>query len=169
MTYHRPLTLAMLVLSATLPLGAHAADGMKPGLWEITSDMSGSGMPAMPKISDAQRKQMEAAGVKMPAMGGQGMSMSHKICVTPEQAKKGTPPEDPKQKCEQTDIKTSGKTTSWKVSCSGQQKMTGTGSITYESPERYSGETAMQMQGGPQGAMAMQMKFKGQWLSADCK
>ena len=164
----RLLTTPALTLALGVPF-ALAAETMKPGLWEVSSEMSGGNMPAMPKLSDAQRKQMEAAGVKMPAGGGKGMSFSSKVCITPEQAKKGTPPDDPNMKCEQTDVKTSGKTTSWKVACTGQQKMTGTGSITYDSPERYSGETAMQVQGGPNGPMNMQQKFKGQWLSANCK
>lgn len=163
-------TTLIAALLASFGIAAQAADAMKPGLWEVASEMSGSGMPAMPKLSDAQRKQMEAAGVKMPSAPGQGMGFSSKICITPEQAKKGTLPDDPKQKCEQTEVKTSGKTTSWKVTCSGQQKMTGTGTITYDSPEHYSGEATMQMQNGPQGtAMTMQQKFKGQWLTANCK
>ncbi|HTH41225.1 MAG TPA: DUF3617 domain-containing protein [Rhodocyclaceae bacterium] len=164
------LTAALLAATFSCSL-AQAADTMKPGLWELSSEMSGSNMPAMPKLSDAQRKQMEAAGVKMPAAGGQGMGFSSKVCITPEQAKKGLPPDDPKQKCEQTDVKTSGKTTSWKIACSSPQKMTGSGSITYDSPEHYSGEATMQMAAGPNGSgpMSMQQKFKGQWLSASCK
>ena len=52
--------LACLVVAAGASL-AGTALAMKPGLWEITTQMSGGGMPAMPAMSDAQRKQMEGA------------------------------------------------------------------------------------------------------------
>lgn len=169
------LTAALLAATFNCSL-AQAADAMKPGLWEINSEMSGSGMPTMPKMSDAQRKQMDAAGMKMPAGTGHGMAFGSKVCITPEQARKGLPPDDPRHKCEQTEVKTSGKTTSWKIACSSPQKMTGSGSITYDSPEHYSGEATMQMSSSPNssgpngsGPMTMQQKFKGQWLSANCK
>ena len=103
------------------------AEGMKPGLWEFTTQMSGAGMPAMPAIPEAQRKQMEAMGIKMPQMAGGGMGITTKVCISAEQAKKGVPPNSDKdgEKCEQTDVKTSGKTTSWKMICTGKRKLTG--------------------------------------------
>ena len=145
------------------------AEGMKPGLWEMSTQMSGGGMPAMPAIPEAQRKQMETMGIKMPAGGG--FNVTTKVCVTPEQAKKGVPPNMDKdgEKCEQTDIKTSGKTTSWKMACTGKHKVNGTGSITNDSAEHFSGETMMNMEDGPKGPMSMNNKFSGTYLAADCK
>ena len=146
------------------------AEGMKPGLWEFTTQMSGAGMPAMPAIPEAQRKQMEAMGIKMPQMAGGGMGITTKVCISAEQAKKGVPPNSDKngEKCEQTDVKTSGKTTSWKMSCTGKHKMTGSGSITNDSAEKFNGETTMNMEDGPHGPMAMNNKFSGKFLGADC-
>jgi hypothetical protein len=59
----RVLTYILVAAGASFATTAHA---MKPGLWEITSQMSGGGMPAMPAMSAAERKQMEAMGIKMP-------------------------------------------------------------------------------------------------------
>jgi Protein of unknown function (DUF3617) len=165
-------TTCIATCAAVLCASLAQAEGMKPGLWEFTTQMGGADMPAMPKISDTQRKQMEAMGIKMPpqAAGG-GMAFTTKTCITPEQAQKGIPPNAEKngEKCEQTDVKTSGKTTSWKMVCSGKHKMTGSGSMTYDSADHFSGETTMNMTDGPQGPMAMNNNFNGTFISADCK
>lgn len=166
----KPLVL-LAVCSSVVCTGLAHAEGMKPGLWEFTTQMSGAGMPAMPSIPEAQRKQMEAMGIKLPQAGGGGMNITTKVCITPEQAKKGVPPNVDKdgEKCEQTDVKVSGKTTSWKMVCTGKHKVTGSGSVTHDSPEHFSGETTMNMQDGPQGPAAMNNKFSGSFLSANCK
>jgi hypothetical protein len=150
--------------------GLAHADNMKPGLWEFNTQMSGSGLPAMPNISDAQRKQIESMGVKLP-QAGNALGFSNKVCITPEQAKKGIPPNMEKdgEKCEQSDIKSSGKTTSWKTVCTGKHKVSGSGTVTYDSPEHFSGEMALTMGDSPQGGMPMNNKFSGTFLSADCQ
>jgi hypothetical protein len=146
------------------------ADNMKPGLWEFNTQMSGTGLPAMPQISDAQRKQMESMGIKLPQTGS-ALGFTNKVCITPEQARKGIPPNMEKdgEKCEQSDIKNSGKTTSWKTVCTGKHKVSGSGTVTYDSPEHFSGEMALTMGDSPQGTMPMNNKFSGTFLSADCQ
>ena len=155
--------------AAGFTVTAHA---MKPGLWEITSQTSGTGMPAMPAISDADRKQMEAMGIKMPSMSGGGMGMTIKHCVTKEQADKRLPPqtdEDRRQHCEQKDVKVSGNTTTWKIECTGEQKMSGTGSITYLGEEAYKGESSFTMPDAKRGPTSMKQSYSGKWLAAACK
>lgn len=153
---------------------AGAAHAMKPGLWEITTQMSGSGMPAMPavpKMTDGQRKQMEAMGIKMPGAAGGGMGVTMKHCVTKEQAEKRQPPqtdEDRKQKCEQKDVKVSGNTTTWKIECTGERKMTGTGSITHQGEESYQGESTFNMQDPNRGPITMKQNYSGKWLGSAC-
>lgn len=145
---------------------------MKPGMWEITSQMSGGDMPAMPAISDAERKKMEAMGIKMPAMAGGAMTVAVKHCVTKEQAEKRVPPpseEDRRHKCEQKDVKISGNTVTWKMECTGEQKMTGTGTITYQGEESYKGESTFNMQDAKRGPITMKQNYSGKWLAAACK
>ena len=155
----------------TICAGVVHAEGMKPGLWEFTTEMKGAGMPAMPAIPEAQRKQMEAMGIKLPTAAGGGIGVTTKVCITPDQAKKGVPPNTEKdgEKCEQTDVKTSGKTTTWKMICTGKHKVAGSGTVTYDSNEQFNGETAMHMQDGPRGPMTMNNKYSGRYLSAECK
>ena len=71
----KKLLTLMFVAFATLAASAHA-EGMKPGLWEFSTQMSGAGMPAMPAIPAAQRKQMEPMGIKMPQAAGGGMGIT---------------------------------------------------------------------------------------------
>jgi hypothetical protein len=164
----RKLACLVIVAGASLAATAHA---MKPGLWEINTQMSGGGMPAMPAVSDAQRKKMEAMGIKMPAAAGGGMGVAVKTCVTKEQADKRQPPrsdEDRQQKCEQKDMKVSGNTVTWKIECTGERKMTGTGSITYQGEESYSGESTFNMQDAKHGPTTMKQNYTGKWLAATC-
>lgn len=163
---------ALLVVAAAASL-ATTAHAMKPGLWEITTQMSGTGMPAMPAMSDAQRKQMASMGIKMPAAApGGGMTMAVKHCVTKEQAEKRQPPqtdEDRRQRCEQKDVKVSGNTVTWRVECSGENKMTGTGTMTYQGEESYVGESTFNMQDAKRGPTTMKQNYSGKWLAAACK
>ena len=165
----RVLSFVLVAAGASLATAAHA---MKPGLWEITSQMSGSDMPAMPAMSAAERKQMEAMGIKLPGAAGGPMTTVTRHCVTREQAEKRQPPqsdEDRRQRCEQKDVKTSGNTMTWKIECSGEQKVTGTGSITYQGEESYKGESTFNMQDARQGPSTMKQAYSGKWLSTDCK
>jgi len=111
-------------------------------------------------------------GVKIPGAAGGAMSVVVKHCVTKEQAEKRQPPqsdEDRRQHCEQKDIKTSGNTTTWKIECTGEQKMTGTGSITYQGEESYKGESTFNMQDAKRGPTIMKQNYSGRWLAAACK
>jgi len=162
--------LACLVIAAGASLAA-TAHAMKPGLWEITSQMSGGGMPAMPAMPEAQRKQMEAMGIKMPGAAGGPMTVAVKHCVTKEQAAKRQPPqsdEDRKQKCEQKDVKTSGNTVTWKIECTGERKMTGSGSMTWQGEESYKGESTFTIQDAKRGPTTMKQNYSGKWLAAAC-
>ncbi len=168
----RRALLHLLPIVLLLATGAQAQ--MKPGLWEITSQMSGAGMPAMPKMSEQQRKQMESMGIKMPGGGGAGgpMTMAIKTCITKEQAERRTPPqtdEDKRQKCEQKEMKVTGNTTTWKIECTGEQKVSGSGSMTFNGPESYKGESTMTTQDPKRGPMTMQQSYSGKWLAANCK
>jgi hypothetical protein len=162
--------LPLLLLSLLAASSAQAQ--MKPGLWEISAQMSGGGMPAMPKLSAQERKQMESMGIKIPGGGGGPMTMAIKTCVTKEQAEKRLPPqtdEDKRQRCEQKDMKVSGNTTTWKIECNGEQKVTGSGTMTYNGPESYKGESTITTQDPRHGPMTMQQSYSGKWLAANCK
>ena len=122
---------------------AHAAPpgGMRPGLWEtsVTSNMTG------------------------------GKPMTSRACVTARQLEdpKSVVPrmEDSSMKCEQLDHKTSGATVSWKMRCTGEVPLEGTGQMT-ASPDSYSGkmDMTMKMQGQ---SMTMSQTMAGKRVG-DC-
>lgn len=100
---------------------AWAAPKMNPGNWKITTKTEMPGMPAQ--------------------------SMTHTQCVTNDDL---VPMGDDANKdCRVTDIKTSGNTVSWKITCGGQGgQMDGTGQVTYEGDKMH-------------GVMNMTMKSYG--------
>ena len=160
-----------LFASLSLALTAHAADVMKPGLWEIKSSnqMEGRQMPAMPTLSPEQQAQMKAMGVKMPAINGQGMEVTVRHCVTPEQAKSGVPPQPrDRGQCRQIEASRSGNKVSWRIECTGEHAASGNGSVTFNSPESYTGSSTMTVKESRMGPMTMQQQFSGKWLSASC-
>ncbi len=144
----RPLAFAVITLAAAALSGpAHAqSPNMKEGLWEITTKMD------------------------MPGMPGSGQANSMRRCVTKKEVQDyaSTPPgADTRDKaCKMTDYKLQGNTATWKMACSGDMAMTGSGTITY-SGTSYSGSQTMTMTHGGQ-TQNMTVHFTGKHLG-DCK
>lgn len=109
---------------------------MKPGRWEVTTQMD---MPGMP--------------VKMPAM-------TQTRCVTPEQAKNPGDTVDPggrgrgNNNCKTSDYKVDGNKVTWKMACTGAEAMTGDGEMVFNG-DSYAGKMTMTMpaQGAGRGAL----------------
>jgi uncharacterized protein DUF3617 len=117
-----PLLLALLALAVPALAGESP---MKPGMWEITSQMN---MPGMP--------------YKMPPM-------TFKQCVTPEMLARngglGEQKSPPGSQCERTKMKISGNRAEWAVSCTGKTNMKGSGTVTWDSADSYHGITHLTM------------------------
>ena len=131
----RTLALAIVVLALALPtFAADAKSPMKPGKWQITMTMD---MPNMP--------------MKMPPM-------TFTNCITKEQAENPQPPKQKDQDCKVDNYKLDGNTVTWTVSCTGKQKMTGEGKMTFNA-DTYEGTTHMKMQD-----MEMTQHFDGKYV-----
>lgn len=118
-------SLPVLLILFAMP--ALAADNpMKPGMWEISSQTD---MPGMP--------------YKMPPM-------TFKHCVTAQMLAKnqalGEQKSPPGTHCDRTDYKISGNQAEWGVSCTGRENMSGHGTVTWDSPNSYHGETHLSME-----------------------
>lgn len=137
----RSVSVIVLALFATAV--ALAQSGMRPGEWEVTTQMQ---MPNMP------------AGFQMPAM-----KMNQ--CITPEQAKDpaNTVPRQSgrgrgnKDDCKMSDYKTTGNTITWSMACTSPDKLTGTGEMTFAGDDSYTSTMKMVM---AQGEMTMKMTGK---------
>lgn len=146
-----------------LPVAALASHG-KAGLWKITTTTHIAGMQ-MPKLSPQQMAQMKAMGVHIPM--GNTMTMQH--CVTESDAKADAPPaaQQPQSGCKTTNMKVVAHTMSADMVCNAKMKGEGHFTMTYDSPEHYTGQTNFKgtMEGRPAD---MSTTYEGTWISADC-
>lgn len=131
---------AVLLISTLVVAGTATAE-MRPGRWEATMTMEMSGMPmAMPPMTVAN-------------------------CVKAEDIGKAPPiPND--SHCKMSDYKTDGNGATWKMTCTGEMSMNGTGSMTFAG-DTYSGVMTMNMTrpGGP--PVNVKQTLKGKRLG-DC-
>lgn len=172
------LPLAAIACLAFTALPA-AAQTMKPGLWEITNKMGGSGesgakmaaameqmQKQMASMSPEQRKQMEKMmaqqGVNMSAGGG----MSTRVCITKEMAARNETPAQTQGDCKQEQMQKSGNTTKFRFTCS-KPPSSGEGEVTMNSPESYTMKMKMSrdVKGKPE---QMTMDAQGRFVSNDC-
>ena len=138
----RSLTAAIIPALTLVALAAQAPP-IRPGLYAITAQME---MPNMP--------------MKMP-------EMKMEQCITAEDLKRDAAdwlPRNPGQKdaCKVTDQKVDGNTYSWKMACTGEQSMSGSGELTVQGD----GYTGVMKMTTAQGEMTMKMSGK---RLRDCK
>lgn len=143
---------------------------VKPGLWEMTSDMQHSGAPPIPpealaKMSPEQRQKVEQA--MQGAMGPQHRVDKH--CVTAEDIKKGFDRMDETSRGQCTQKVTASSTTlhAGTFSCAGQGNRSGSYRVEAKSPESVVANWNMTMTRGAD-TMTMKNDMQGKWLGADC-
>lgn len=134
----------ILLASPLLAWGGNPS--ITPGLWKVSIIMQMNGMTLPPQI------------------------IRH--CVTPAALKKPhgaipLPPMSAKAACKAMDVTRHGNTVSWKMSCSGAEKMETVGTMTYYGADHYKGQTKMTMtQHGH--AMRMMQSIEG-WRLGNCQ
>ncbi len=160
----------VLIAAACLALPLSAIAGIKPGQWEITTQMDlGKNAPQMPQIPPEQLEKMKQMGIKIPAMGAGG-AMTIKSCVSPKDAESDHPPMDDRAQrdCKVQDIKKDGKRTTMKIVCTGSMDGTGELEFVADSPEHYT--SRMHMVGTSHGhPVNINNSAEGRWVSATCK
>ena len=172
MKFRHVSTLLLLACAA----GA-SAQTMKPGLWEITTQMQsggkdmGAAMERMQKqmasMPPEQRKMMEEMmakqGVKMGASPGGGMAI--KVCMTQEMVDRHevAPPRDG---CTHTMSPRVGNTMKFAYKCT-QPPSSGEGEVSFTSPEAYASKmSATSNRSGSERTLEMQNS--GRWLGSNC-
>lgn len=149
---------AVLVLAGA----AGAADAIREGKWEFTSEMQMEGMPQMPALPP---------GVKLPpgmSVATQGNTMRSTVvkCITKDDLVPASDKTD--TKCKTTKMERRGNTVKWSTVCTDKDmKMTGDGVATYTG-EVMDSTTTMTTQG--QGKTTKQVvKTKGKYLGVCSK
>jgi hypothetical protein len=170
-----------LGIACLLSLAATAsanAQNMKPGLWEISTQMQGSGQTGkamaeaqkqMESMPPEQRKMMQdmmaSKGMQMGGPAGGG-GMTIKVCMTQEMVDRN---EVGRQQpgCTHTYGQRSGNTMKFSWVCT-QPPSSGEGQVTFTSPEAYSMKmtSTSTVRGNPEEKMDMQTS--GRWLGGDC-
>ncbi len=127
-------TLPVVLVLVSLPSVSLAANGMREGLWEITTRME---MPGMP--------------MEMPPT-----TMTH--CYTREEVKDQKKVISSDKNCSVTEFKTSGSKVSWKMKCTGESAGTFSGETKFGTDSYVSD---MKMQSAEANGMPVSMNVKG--------
>lgn len=136
--YILPTLLASLCLSSL----SHAQTQTRPGLWEYTNQMQMPGIPSQP--------------------------MTQRVCLSAKDLEKSPVPAQQDDSCQIKNYQLTGKTATWKIECQGETRMTGEGSISFQSDKAYQGTTHMRIEQKGEAPMVMQQKFSARWVG-ECR
>ena len=127
---------------------AWSQSGRKAGLWEVTSQMSMSGIPNMPQMG----------------------SHTQQVCVTQAMIDKyGGPYSDPQNaQCQVTDVTLTPTGMSAKLTCTGRTPMTGTVEATFVDANTTKSTMELTMTVGGGQTMNMTMQSTSTYKGADC-
>lgn len=166
-----------IALALTLPLLA-AAQGVKPGLWEVTQKMGGNPkadaamaqmQQQMAAMSPEQRKMMQdmlaKQGMSMPgAAAGGGMNMRH--CLTPEMAARIEPPPAADGKCRTQVTHRSASEMKMTFQCT-EPPSSGDSTVRFQGDGAYTSITNVttQVAGKPERTT---IEGSARWVSANC-
>ncbi len=138
-----------VVVSCCLIAMAASAQGQrKAGLWEVTSQMSMSGMPNMPQMG----------------------SRTQQVCVTQAMIDKyGGPYSNPQNgQCQVSNVSLSPTGMSADLSCTGRTTMTGTVKTTFVDANTTKTTMQMNMTEGNGQQMQMTMQSTSTYKGSDC-
>ena len=172
MRYTRPILLGGLLAAAALTATAQT---MKPGLWEISNQMTGGSDEMMGAMAEAQkqmanmppeqRKMMEEMMAKHGTSLRPGGGMTTRICLTQDMINHNQVSRQ-EGNCKQTTSQKVGNTMKFSVACSNPTS-SGEGTITFISPEAYSTQMSINttQNGKP---VTMKMESTSRFLATDC-
>jgi hypothetical protein len=177
----RTLSFLVLLLIAPLPLlaGDMVPLNLKPGLWEVTSTHSMTGMPSMPaippdtlaKMTPEQRAHVEAM---MKSASGAPTTDVNKECVTKEKLEKMTAfdqnKDSGKSNCTHTAIQSTGSRMEMKIRCDSKNKHTSDGTFVIEvlGPESGKGSMHNVITTDTGKTMNMDFSFTFKYLGPAC-
>ncbi|MGB8029356.1 MAG: DUF3617 family protein [Terracidiphilus sp.] len=138
----------MVVGCCLIALATSAQGQRKAGLWEVTSQMSMSGMPNMPQMG----------------------SRTQQVCVTQAMIDKyGGPYSNPQNgQCQVTKVSLTPTGMSANLSCTGRTTMTGTVQTTFVDANTTKTTMQMNMTMGNGQQMNMTMQSTATYKGADC-
>ena len=164
-----------LTLAAALCSLPAAGQSLKPGLWEITSQVQQQGETAtglsqmqaeLAKLPPEQRKLMEEMLAKQGIGLKPGGGAAIRVCITKEMLERNQLPAQQQGDCKSTYAPRAGNTQRIQFTCN-QPPSSGEGQITYSSDQAYS--MKMTVTGTAQGKpQKTDVSGNGKWVAADC-
>lgn len=167
-----------LALMAAVALPASAVD-IRPGLWEVSAQtkLPGNLPPAvsaglaeqLSKLVPQQiAAKLEQKGIHL--QGGNAGNANAKVCITPDQAKRGELPQVPGGRCQVSNFKKSADMVSWQVSCQdGNRSVQGNGQAMLLTAQNYVGSSSMTLTDARLGSVSTTTDLSGRWLAAACQ
>ena len=152
------------------------AQTMRPGLWETSTKMEGSGetgramaeaQKQLDNLPPEQRKLMAAMMAKQGVgMGQQAGHMSVKLCLTKEMVERNEVTSTQRDECTHTTAPRSGNAMKFSFVCK-KPPSRGEGQVTFVSPEAYTMQMTMNssVNGKPE---TLKMNSTAKFLSVDC-
>jgi hypothetical protein len=163
----------LCLCALTVAALAQAQSGRKPGLYEVTSQMSmaGAGAPQMPSMPQLPPGTQLPPGMQMPA--SPFAPHTTQVCVTQAMIDKygGPSPAPQHGQCKVTDVSMKSNGMTAKIVCTGQMNATGTVETTWT--DANSSQTKMHMTGTMQmgsnsGPIDMTMQSTSVYKGPDC-
>jgi hypothetical protein len=155
------IAIAMVCCMPVLATVAHSQSKQKPGLWEVTTQMSMTGMPQMPQMP---------AGVQMQSPFAPHTSQ---ICVSQAMIDKyGGPYQNPQRgDCQVTNVSVKADGMTANIACTGQ--MSAKGDVTMKWTDGNTTDTTMHLTGtmqmGPNTRpVDMTIHSTGTYKGSDC-
>lgn len=164
------LSLAIILLLATVSVPACATSIIKPGLWEIQTKTTVDGRP-MPDIGEMMKnlppeaqKQMEARLARQ-GVGAGFNALGMQACVTPEMADRNNAPVAHAD-CTTEYSGRSGNKQSFRINCP-RTGVVGEGETIFESSESYTTHMKTSVRRGTH-LQATTMETHAKWLGPNC-
>ena len=143
-------------------LSANAADGLKPGQWEVTVKTNSKNMPTIPAEQIAEMKKM---GIKMP---GGDEPMQVQTCITPEQASLESMSKQPNKDCKMQNFKHTSNKASGEMVCTGDMKAQGKFEMSLDGDSAYHATSTLKGVSKDSGPIDQSTDIAGKWIKTKC-
>lgn len=162
-----PLVTLSVALAAVQQSGSKTALNVKLGLWEMTTSVQMSGMPAPEpsgKMTPEERARLDAA--TKGAAAAAATPHTTRTCLTREKLDKSIFQDNKQQSCKQTMITNTATVNAFTFECTGQPPSSGEFRFEALTPESVKGTGTFAMTGPTK--MTSKMTMTAKWLGESC-
>ncbi len=156
--FHQAVITTLFSLSIT----SQAAEGLKPGQWEVTVKTSMKNMPAIPA---EQLAEMKKRGIKVPS---NNEPMKVQTCITQEQASLDNMSKQPSKDCQMQNFKHTANKATGDMVCTGDMEAQGKFEMTLNGDTAYHATSTLKGMSKDSGPIDQSTDMTGIWIKAKC-